>query len=276
MLGQQRLGFGQDDAPAPFQIAEQPLPVADGQVRLLRQERPGPLQGIRIALFQIGFAQAGVQARRLAAHLLDGRFRQLVEARLAPEDMIEPAGDLPAQFQMGHLIRPDRHPAGAIGENVRRLQHRVAQEPVGGQVPILEPGLHVFVAGRPLQPADRGDHRQQQVQLGMLRHFGLHEDGRRPGVDAGRQPVHHHVEAVLLDLPGVGIAGGQGVPVGDEEVAVVFALQLHPVLDHAVVVAEVQAPGGAHAGEHPAAGIAGRHSQRPRAGWSDGGLAACG
>ena len=39
--------------------------------------------------------------------------------------------------------------------------------------------------------------------------------------------------------------GGQRVPVGDEEEAVVVFLQTHPVLERAVVVAEVHGAGGA-------------------------------
>ena len=41
----------------------------------------------------------------------------------------------------------------------------------------------------------------------------------------------------------------QGVPVGGEEEAGVLGLQLDPVFQDAVVVAEVETPGGAHAGE---------------------------
>ena len=49
---------------------------------------------------------------------------------------------------------------------------------------------------------------------------------------------------------GVFVVRGQRVPVGDEEQARVLVLQLHPVLQRAVVVAEVQRAGGAHAGQN--------------------------
>ena len=71
-----------------------------------------------------------------------------------------------------------------------------------------------------------------------------------PGIEAGRQPVDEHVADVLLQLRGVLVAGGEHVPVGDEEEALVLVLQLHPVAQRAVVVAEVQPAGGAHAGQH--------------------------
>ena len=41
----------------------------------------------------------------------------------------------------------------------------------------------------------------------------------------------------------------QRVPVGDEEVAFVFVLQLHPILQDTMVMAEVQTASGAHAGK---------------------------
>jgi hypothetical protein len=40
------------------------------------------------------------------------------------------------------------------------------------------------------------------------------------------------------------------MPVGDEEQAGILVLELDPVGEHAVVVAEVEAPGGAHAGKN--------------------------
>ena len=64
------------------------------------------------------------------------------------------------------------------------------------------------------------------------------------GIDAGGEPVDHHVEAVLLHVAGLVVVGGERVPVGDEEQARVLLLQAHPVLQHAVVMAEVQAPVG--------------------------------
>ena len=69
------------------------------------------------------------------------------------------------------------------------------------------------------------------------------------GIDAGREPVDHHVPDVLLDLTGLVVMRRQRVPVGDEEQALVLVLQLHPVLQHAVVMPEMQRAGRAHAGQ---------------------------
>ena len=58
-----------------------------------------------------------------------------------------------------------------------------------------------------------------------------------------------HLPDVVFELRGVLVAGRQRVPVGDEEVALVLVLQLDPVLERAVVVAEMQRAGRAHAGQ---------------------------
>ena len=60
-------------------------------------------------------------------------------------------------------------------------------------------------------------------------------------VEAGGEPVDHHVVDVALDDLALFVVRGQRVPVGDEEEALVLVLQAHPVLERAVVVAEVHA-----------------------------------
>ena len=41
--------------------------------------------------------------------------------------------------------------------------------------------------------------------------------------------------------------GGQGMPIGHEEQTLVFGLKPNPVFEDAVVVAQMQGPGGPHA-----------------------------
>jgi len=53
---------------------------------------------------------------------------------------------------------------------------------------------------------------------------------------------------MAADAGGVLVARGQRVPVSDEEKALELVLQLHPVAQGAVVVAQMQRAGGAHAG----------------------------
>ena len=54
---------------------------------------------------------------------------------------------------------------------------------------------------------------------------------------------------VAFSMPRIVVVRRQRVPVGNEEQARIVVLEPDPVLEDAVVVAEVQAARGAHAGE---------------------------
>ena len=79
--------------------------------------------------------------------------------------------------------------------------------------------------------------------------FALDEEGAKSGIEAGGEKVQGYFADVLGEHAGVGVVGRQGVVVGDEEIALVLVLELDPVVEGAHVVAEVEATGGAHAGE---------------------------
>ena len=59
----------------------------------------------------------------------------------------------------------------------------------------------------------------------MLRHVRLDEQRAALGIEPGGEPVEHHLEGILLHAARVGVVGGQRVPVGDEEEALVVVLQ---------------------------------------------------
>ena len=69
-------------------------------------------------------------------------------------------------------------------------------------------------------------------------------------IDAAGQPVDHHVPDVLLDDFGRVVMRGERMPVGHEEITGILRLQAHPVLDGAMVVAQMKRPRGAHAGNN--------------------------
>ena len=167
---QQRLRLAQDDAAAALEVAEQPLAVADGQILLPLQQGMRHLQRFVVALLLVAPAQVVVEAGVLLAHLLHRRRGRLLEAGLAPVDVVEAPRDLAGELDMRHLVLADRHLVGVVDEDVRALQQRVAEEPVGGQVALAQLLLLVLVARHALQPAERRHHGQQQVQLGMLGH----------------------------------------------------------------------------------------------------------
>jgi hypothetical protein len=91
------------------------------------------------------------------------------------------------------------------------------------------------------------------VQLGVLGHVGLDEDGGALGVEAGGEEVEGDVADVLAKGRWIGVVGGEGVEVGDEEKAVVGVLKLNPIVERAHVVAEVEASGRAHSRENAGA-----------------------
>ncbi len=55
-----------------------------------------------------------------------------------------------------------------------------------------------------------------------------------------------------LTLLRVGVVGGQRVPIGDKEKAVILVLQAHPIAQCPDVIAEVQLSGGSHAAQDAA------------------------
>ena len=69
------------------------------------------------------------------------------------------------------------------------------------------------------------------------------------GVDPGGQPVDDHIPGRLFDPLRIIVLRRQRVPVGDEEQAGMLMLEANPVLEHPVVMAEMERPGGAHAGK---------------------------
>ena len=176
--------------------------------------------------------------------------RQLVEVRLAAVEMVEAPRHFARELDVRRLVLAHRHVRGLVDEDVGGLQERVAEEAVGREIAVLQL-LHLVLVGRhALEPAERRAHRQQREQLGVLGQAALDEDGRVVGVDAGGEPVDHHVVDVLLDDAALFVVRRERVPVGDEVEAVVVLLQPHPVLQRAVVVAEMERAGGPHAGQH--------------------------
>ena len=254
------------------------------QRQRLGQDRLAGATQIRVESLAVGLAQcagchdqcASLCERRLAAgllvslarrferlaialaHLLHDGERELLEIGFAAVQVIEAARDFARDLDVRRLVFADRHEAGLVDQDVGRLQKRVAEEAVGREVAVLEFFDLILVARHALEPCERRPHRQQREQLGVLGQAALDEDRRLFRVDAGGEPVDHHVVDIAFDDLAVFVMRGQRVPVGDEVEAVVFGLQPHPVLQRAVVVTEVQRAGRAHARQHASALLAGR------------------
>jgi hypothetical protein len=166
--------------------------------------------------------------------------------------VVEAARDLARELDVRHLVLAHRHLVGAVDHDVGGLHQGVAQEAVGEDVAAALGVLldQVLVGRNALEPRERREEREQHRELGMLRHARLDEERGLGGVDAGGEPVDEHLPHRLLDHLGILVVRGERVPVGGEEIAGEFVLQAHPVLERAVIVAEVHRPRRSHSGKH--------------------------
>ncbi len=170
-LAEQRLWLRQQQLAAAFKIAVKALLIADGDGLLFLDDGARSVQRVDVTLLLIALAQADIEARSLLAELADRRFGLVLEIRFAPIQMVEAPRDVAGEFDMWQLVGTNRHQAGTIDQDVRRLQQWIAEEAVGIQILVLQILLQLLVGRHPLKPAQWADHRQQQVQLGVLRHL---------------------------------------------------------------------------------------------------------
>ena len=163
---------------------------------------------------------------------------------LARIELVKPPRHLACQLHVRHLVLAHRHKIRLVNQDIGRLQQRISEKPVGAEVFVLKVLALLLVTGHALQPSQRSDHAEQQVQLRMLQHMRLDEQCAAPGIEPGGQVVDDDLKRVLLDATRVGIIGGQRVPVRDEEEALVVVLQTNPVAQRPDIVAEMQFPVG--------------------------------
>src|SRR5438270_670422 len=185
-------------------------------------------------------------ARRLGGGALEFRKARLVNT-------IEAAGGLARHLDVRVLVASDRYEAALYEQDVRRLQHRVGEEPEVDVIRLLARLL--LERRRALDPAVGSDHAEEQEKLGHLRHRRLQVKDAFGGVDADGKDVTGQVEEVVLEVPGVG-SGPHAVIVRDHVEALVVAavLKLHPVLGGSEVIPEMKAAGRPHATQNPPLG----------------------
>ena len=167
------------------------------------------------------------------------------------EEVVEPADRLTRQFQVRHLVLPNRHEARVVDRDIRRLEQGIAQEADGRQVLVLQVLLLLLVGRHALEPGNRHDHREEQVQLGVFGDERLDEQRALLRIESGGDPVGDILIRKRRQLRRAGVVAGQRVPVGHEVVAVVLLLQRHPVAQRADKVTQVQLSRGTHARDDP-------------------------
>ncbi len=178
-----------------------------------------------------------------------GEQRLRLDEDLAVE-VVEPADDLARQLEVRHLILSHRHPVRVVDHDIGGLEQRVAEKADARQIAVAQL-LDLLLVGRhALEPRNRRHHLQQQVELGVLRHHRLHEEGALLGIEAGANPVGDVVERGRDDLAGVGVVRRQGMPVDDAVEAVELGLKVDPVLKSADQMTQMQLAGRAHARHH--------------------------
>ena len=101
--------------------------------------------------------------------------------------------------------------------------------------------------------ADRQEPGQPGRQFRVLRHPAFDDEAGPFRIEADREPVERHFPDSVANARKVLRVIGELV-VGDQEVAVIFILQLEPVFESAGVMAEVQRPGRSNAGENAFSG----------------------
>ena len=114
--------LGQDHPASTFEVAEQPLPIAQGDVLLVFEKRTGGLQRFRVTLLLVPAPELAVELRVLLSHLRDRGLGFLLEARLPPEDEVEAPRDLAGDFDVRDLILPYGDQAGLVDQDVRALE----------------------------------------------------------------------------------------------------------------------------------------------------------
>jgi hypothetical protein len=148
---------------------------------------------------------------------------------------------------VGQLILTDRHALGFVHENVGGHEDGVAQEAGAAQVLCGDLLLLFLVGGVALHPGNRRDHGEQEGKLSVLLEIGLAEDGALLGIKAGTDPVLDHLDGVFPESLGSVEIRGERVPVSHEEEGSQLVLEVHPVLEDAEIMSEMEGTGGAHA-----------------------------
>jgi len=221
--------------------------VSDHGLQLLPDLRLGVSEhdGVAVALGHLAAIGARQLGRRSEQDVWLGEHFAAVEL----VEIVESAGDFAGKFNVRGLILSDGDILRLVHKDIGSLKERIAEEAVGAEVFADEVLLLLLVAGDALEPADRGDHAEEEMQLGVSGYMALDEQDGAGRVESGSKVVENDFASVAQEVGGIGVVGSEGVPIGDEEVALVLAavLELDLVGKSAHVVAQMDSACRAHA-----------------------------
>ena len=210
------------------------------------KQSPGFLKRFMISLLLIGCSKLHIKPPSFFPHLFNCRLSVFLKPGLAPIDVIKTPGNFPGELNVCYLVSAHRHITRAVDENICSLKQRIPEKSVGIELFFLKVLLLILIAGDTLQPTHGRDHGKKQMQLSVLGHFGLDKKRRRPGIDAYGQPVDHHFNDVILEQGRITIVGCQSMPISNEEEALILMLKLNPVLQHPMVMPQMQTTRRSH------------------------------
>src|ERR1035437_4087003 len=98
-------------------------------------------------------------------------------------ELVEPPRNFARQLHVWHLIFTDRNVVRLVQQDVGRLQQGISEKTIRPEVLVLEVLALLLVAGHTLQPSQRSDHAEQQVQLGVLQNVRLDEQRAALGIE---------------------------------------------------------------------------------------------
>ena len=167
---------------------------------------------------------------------------------------IEAADEFAGELHVGDLVLADRDKKAFAGfgvhDDIGGLESGVPEETISVEIFVLDVFELLFVGGNTFEPAEGRDHGEKKVEFGVLGDKGLQKDHRLRGVKTGCKEVNGNLQRIVGNGGGVRVVAREGMPVGDEVVAVLvgIALQRNPVLQRAKEVTNVKTACGAHAG----------------------------
>ena len=218
--------------------------VRDGGLHLLQYLFRGIREEYRVPRRLAHFLLEPVKARQ-AREVREFRFRFRKHNSIL---VVEPARDLPGYLDVGYLVLADGDKVPLVEQYVGRLEDGVPQVTVT-QILDVQVAHLLFDRRIPLEPRRGDQHRQDQVQFGVLFDLRLAEHRAPCRVNARTEPVEEHVDGIAPDPRGVRIRRKR-VVVGNQVIVVVLPLERDPALQRPDEVAKVKLAGRTHAAEY--------------------------